>query len=145
MAGYDIAVDCCDNYSTRYVLCDATLKAGIPMVYGAVREFMGQASVLNYRGGPTYRDLYPEDMLPEREERSVAPGVGSSVPPGVESSAATGVESSVAPGVTGPLPGIIGAVQACEVIKIITGAGEILSGRLFQADMLNNRIDIITL
>jgi adenylyltransferase/sulfurtransferase len=91
------------------------------MVYGAVREFMGQASVLNYRGGPTYRDLYPEDMLPEREERSVAPGV------------------------TGPLPGIIGAVQACEVIKIITGAGEILSGRLFQADMLNNRIDIITL
>ena len=47
--------------------------------------------------------------------------------------------------VTGPLPGIIGAVQACEVIKIITGAGEILSGRLFQADMLNNRIDIITL
>jgi len=145
MAGYDIAVDCCDNYSTRYVLCDATLKAGIPMVYGAVREFMGQASVLNYRGGPTYRDLYPEDMLPEREERSVAPGVGSSVPPGVESPAATGVESSVAPGVTGPLPGIIGAVQACEVIKIITGAGEILSGRLFQADMLNNRIDIITL
>jgi len=92
-------------------------------------------------------------MLPEREERSVAPGVGSAVPSGVESSAApgvgsavpSGVESSAAPGVIGPLPGIIGAVQACEVIKIITGAGEILSGRLFQADMLNNRIDIITL
>lgn len=137
IAGYDIAVDCCDNYSTRYVLCDATLKAGIPMVYGAVREFMGQASVFNYRGGPTYRNLYPEDMHLEREESSAAPGV--------ESSATPGVESSATPGVIGPLPGIIGAVQACEVIKIITGAGEILSGRLFQADMLNNRIDIISL
>ncbi len=121
LAGYDIAVDCCDNYSTRYILCDATLKAGIPMVYGAVREFMGQASVFNYRGGPSYRDLYPEEMHLETEDRSGSPGV------------------------MGPLPGIIGSVQACETIKIITGTGEILSGRLLQADMLNQRIDIISL
>ena len=121
LAGYDIAVDCCDNYSTRYILCDATLRAGIPMVYGAVREFMGQASVFNYMGGPTYRDLYPEEMH------------------------LTTADKSGPPGVMGPLPGIIGAVQACEVIKVITGAGEVLSGRLLQADMLNQRIDIISL
>lgn len=121
LAGYDIAVDCCDNYSTRYVLCDATLKAGIPMVYGAVREFMGQASVFNYRGGPSYRDLYPEEMHLATADKSGPPGVA------------------------GPLPGMIGAVQACEVIKIITGAGEVLSGRLLQADMVNQRIEIISL
>jgi adenylyltransferase/sulfurtransferase len=121
MAGYDIAVDCCDNYSTRYILCDAAIRAGIPMVYGAVREFMGQASVFNYRGGPSYRDLYPEEMH------------------------LASVDNPGPPGVMGPLPGIIGAMQACEVIKIITGAGEVLSGRLLQADMLNQRIDIISL
>ncbi len=121
LAEYDIAVDCCDNYSTRYVLNDATLRAGKPMVYGAVSEFMGQASVLNFRGGPSYRDLYPEEMHLTSGEK---PGP---------------------PGVVGPLPGIIGATQACEVIKIITGAGDVLSGRLLQVDALNLRIDIISL
>ncbi|MCU0460002.1 MAG: HesA/MoeB/ThiF family protein [Bacteroidales bacterium] len=121
LQGYDLAVDCSDNYSTRYILSDATLQAGIPMVYGAVREFIGQASVFNYRGGPSYRDLYPEEM-------HVAAG-----------------EKPGPPGVMGPLPGIIGSVQACEVIKIITGAGDVLSGRLLQADMLNLRIEIISL
>ena len=121
LAGYDVAVDCTDNYSTRYILSDATLQAGIPMVYGAVREFMGQASVFNYSGGPSYRDLYPEEMHPASGEK---PGL---------------------PGVMGPLPGMIGSIQACEVIKIITGTGEVLSGRLLQADLINLRIDIISL
>ena len=121
LAEYDIAVDCCDNYSTRYVLNDATLRAGKPMVYGAVSEFMGQASVLNLRGGPSYRDLYPEEMHLASADKNVPPGV------------------------IGPLPGIIGAVQACEVIKIITGAGDVLSGRLLQVDALNLRTDIISL
>lgn len=121
LKGYDIAVDCTDNYSTRYVLSDATLRAGKPMVYGAVSEFMGQASVLNFRGGPSYRDLYPEDMH------------------------LTSADKSAPPGVIGPLPGIIGAVQACEVIKIITGAGDVLSDRLLQVDALNLRTDIISL
>lgn len=121
LQGYDLAVDCSDNYSTRYILSDATLHAGIPMVYGAVTEFMGQASVFNYRGGPSYRDLYPEEMHQATEEKQGPPGV------------------------VGPLPGIIGSVQACEVIKIITGAGDVLSGRLLQADMLNLRIEIISL
>lgn len=121
LMGYDVAVDCSDNYTTRYILSDATLRAGIPMVYGAVREFMGQASVFNYKGGPSYRDLYPEEMN------------------------LTAGEKQGPPGVMGPLPGIIGAVEAAEVIKIITGSGDVLSGRLLQADMLNLRIDIISL
>lgn len=121
LQGYDLAVDCSDNYSTRYILSDATLHAGIPMVYGAVTEFMGQASVFNFLGGPSYRDLYPEEMHQVTEEKQGPPGV------------------------VGPLPGIIGSVQACEVIKIITGAGDVLSGRLLQADMLNLRIEIISL
>ncbi len=121
LLGYDIAVDCTDNFASRYILSDATRDAGIPMVYGAVSQFMGQVSVFNYRGGPQYRDLYPE------ETRTAADATPSEQ------------------GVIGALPGIIGSYQACEVIKIITGAGEILSGRLLQIDALNLRTEIISL
>jgi adenylyltransferase/sulfurtransferase len=119
LQGYDIAVDCTDNFVSRYLLSDATLTAGIPMVYGAVSQFMGQISVFNYGGGPSYRDLYPE------EKRDAADATPSEQ------------------GVIGALPGIIGSYQACEVIKIITGAGDVLSGRLLQADALNVRTEII--
>lgn len=121
LRGYDIAVDCTDNFASRYILSDATRVAGIPMVYGAVSQFMGQVSVFNFKGGPSYRDLYPEE---------------------------TRMEADASPselGVIGALPGIIGSYQACEVIKIITGAGEILSGRLLQIDALNLRSEIISL
>jgi adenylyltransferase/sulfurtransferase len=91
------------------------------MVYGAVYGFMGQASVFNYRGGPSYRDLFPEEMH-----------------------SADGPDMH-APGIIGPLPGIIGSVQACEVIKIITGAGEILSGRLLQIDAATLKAEIISI
>lgn len=121
LRGYDIAVDCTDNFASRYILSDATRVAGIPMVYGAVSQFMGQISVFNYKGGPSYRDLYPEET---RTEADASP-------------------SEL--GVIGALPGIIGSYQACEVIKIITGAGEILSGRLLQVDALNLRYEIISL
>jgi adenylyltransferase/sulfurtransferase len=119
LQGYDIAVDCTDNFASRYLLSDVTRAAGIPMVYGAVSQFMGQVSVFNYRGGPSYRDLYPE------ERRDAADATPSEQ------------------GVIGALPGIIGSYQACEVIKIITGAGDVLSGRLLQADALNVRTEII--
>ncbi|MBE0678235.1 MAG: HesA/MoeB/ThiF family protein [Bacteroidales bacterium] len=118
---YEVAVDCSDNYATRYLLNDSTRAAGIPMIYGAVSQFMGQVSVFNYMGGPSYRDLYPEET---RTEADASP-------------------SEL--GVIGALPGIIGSCQACEAIKIITGAGEILSGRLLQVDALNLRYEIITL
>jgi len=121
LRGYEVAVDCSDNYATRYLLNDATRAAGIPMIYGAVSQFMGQVSVFNYMGGPSYRDLYPEET---RTEADASP-------------------SEL--GVIGSLPGIIGSFQACEVIKIITGAGEILSGRLLQVDALNLRYDIISI
>jgi len=119
LQGYDIAVDCTDNFASRYLISDATSTAGIPMVYGAVSQFMGQVSVFNYRGGPSYRDLNPE------EARDAADATPSQQ------------------GVIGALPGIIGSYQACEVIKIITGAGDVLSGRLLQADALNVRTEII--
>ncbi len=119
LQGYDIAVDCTDNFASRYLISDATRTAGIPMVYGAVSQFMGQVSVFNYRGGPSYRDLYPE------ETRDAADATPSEQ------------------GVIGAIPGIIGSYQACEVIKIITGAGELLSGRLLQADALHIRTEII--
>jgi molybdopterin/thiamine biosynthesis adenylyltransferase len=121
LRGYDIAVDCTDNFASRYILSDATRVAGIPMVYGAVSQFMGQISVFNYKGGPSYRDLYPEETRTDADTS----------PPEL--------------GVIGALPGIIGSYQACEVIKIITGAGEILSGRLLQVDALNLRSEIISL
>lgn len=121
LRGYEVTVDCSDNYATRYLLNDATRAAGIPMVYGAVSQFMGQVSVFNYMGGPQYRDLYPEEM---HQASDAGP-------------------SEL--GVIGALPGIIGSYQACEVIKIIIGAGDILSGRLLQIDALNLRSEIISL
>jgi sulfur-carrier protein adenylyltransferase/sulfurtransferase len=119
--GYDVAVDCSDNFAARYLICDATRKAGIPMVYGAVYHFMGQASVFNYKGGPSYRDLFPEEMH------------------------ISGDKETGPTGVIGALPGIIGSIQACEVIKIITGAGDILSGKLLQVDALSLRAEIISI
>lgn len=121
LKGYDIAVDCSDNYATRYLISDATLKAGIPMVYGAVYRFMGQASVFNYRGGPSYRDLFPEEIHSADDPEMQAPGI------------------------IGPLPGIIGSAQACEVIKIITGAGEVLSRHLLQIDTSTLKVEIISI
>ena len=121
LAGYDIAVDCSDNFPTRYLISDATRNAGIPMVYGAVFQFMGQASVFNFKGGPSYRELFPEEMHLSGDNKTDQPGV------------------------IGALPGIIGAVQACEVIKIITGAGDILTGRLLQIDALSLRTEIISI
>jgi molybdopterin/thiamine biosynthesis adenylyltransferase len=121
LSGYDIAVDCSDNFATRYLLSDATRHERIPMVYGAVYQFMGQASVFNYKGGPSYRDLFPEKIHLTDDNKTDPPGV------------------------IGALPGIIGSVQACEVIKIITGAGDVLSGRLLQADALSLRAEIISL
>ena len=120
LRGYDIAVDCTDNFASRYLLSDATRAAGIPMVYGAVSQFMGQVSVFNYGGGPSYRDLYPEKTV------------------------RAAYLSPSEQGVIGALPGIIGSYQACEVIKIITGAGEVMSGRLLQIDGLNLRSEIIS-
>lgn len=103
---YDIIVDGTDNFATRYLVNDACVLTGKPLVYGSIHKFEGQISVFNYQGGPTYRDVFPTP--PE-------PGT---------------VPNCSEVGVIGVLPGIVGAQQANETIKIILGLGETLSGRL---------------
>ncbi|MDR0764901.1 MAG: molybdopterin-synthase adenylyltransferase MoeB [Synergistaceae bacterium] len=112
MKGYDVVADGTDNFQTRYLVNDACVLLGIPNAYGSVYRFEGQASVFHAGDGPCYRCLYP-----------------SPPPPGLVPSCAEG-------GVLGVLPGIIGAVQACEVIKLIVGGGDGLSGRLLLLDAL---------
>jgi len=121
LADFDIAVDCSDNFATRYLLSDVTLKAGKPMVFGAVYQFCGQVSVFNYKNGPSYRALFPGENIDEEK-----PG-----------------DNPV--GVIGALPGMIGSIQACETLKIILGKGETLSGKLLQVDALNFRMELISI
>jgi molybdopterin/thiamine biosynthesis adenylyltransferase/rhodanese-related sulfurtransferase/molybdopterin converting factor small subunit len=115
---YDVIADGTDNFPTRYLVNDAAVLLGKPNVYASIFQFEGQVSVFNYRQpdgklGPNYRDLYPTPP-----------------PPGLVPSCAEG-------GVLGVLPGVIGSLQALEVIKVITGVGETLSGRFFIFDALN--------
>jgi len=112
---YDIVADGTDNFPTRYLVNDACVLLGKPNVYGSVFRFEGQASVFATREGPCYRCLYPEPP-----------------PPGTVPSCAEG-------GVLGILPGLIGIIQATEVIKLILGKGEALVGRLLLVDALSMR------
>ncbi len=109
---YDIIVDGSDNFDTRYLVNDACIMLNKPMVSGAIYKFEGQVSVFNYHHGPTYRCIFPE-------------------PPAAEES-----PNCADIGVIATLPGIIGTIQANEVIKIITGMGEVLSGKLLVIDTL---------
>lgn len=109
---YDIVVDGTDNFQTRYLVNDACVLLGKLNVYGSIYRFDGQASVFGAKDGPCYRCLYPEPP-----------------PPGLVPSCAEG-------GVLGVLPGVIGVIQATEAVKLITGAGEPLIGRLLVYDAL---------
>ena len=109
---YDIVVDGTDNFATRYLTNDACVILGKPNVYGSIFRFEGQASVFATADGPCYRCLYPEPP-----------------PPGLVPSCAEG-------GVLGVLPGLIGTIQATEVIKLILGIGNPLIGRLLLVDSL---------
>ena len=108
---YDIVADGSDNFSAKYLVNDACVLLGKPLVYGSVLRFEGQASVFNAKDGPCYRCLFPE-------------------PPDADN-----VLSCEEVGVLGVLPGIIGSIQANEIIKLIIGKGELLTGRLL---MLNS-------
>lgn len=115
MKDYDLVADGTDNFPTRYLVNDACVMLDIPNIYGSIFRFEGQVSVFNYKFedgsyGPHYRDLFPTPP-----------------PPGLVPSCAEG-------GVIGVLPGIIGSLQANEVIKVITGVGDPLAGRLFLFD-----------
>jgi adenylyltransferase/sulfurtransferase len=112
---YDVIVDATDNFPTRYLINDACVIENKPFVYGALHAFEGQVSVFNYQGGPTYRCLFP--TMP----------------------AADAVPNCNENGVLGILPGIIGNLQALEVVKIIAEIGEVLSGVLLLFDTLTQR------
>ena len=112
---YDIVADGTDNFPTRYLVNDACVLLGKPNAYGSIFRFEGQASVFATKEGPCYRCLYPEPP-----------------PPGLVPSCAEG-------GVLGILPGLVGVIQATEVIKLILGKGDSLAGRLLLVDALNMR------
>lgn len=111
-AHYDLIVDGSDNFPTRYLVNDACEILNKPFVYGAIYRFEGQVAIFNYQNGPSYRDLFaappPPDLAPNCAEA----------------------------GVLGVLPGIVGAIQASEVIKLLAQIGEPLTGRLFVVDAL---------
>jgi adenylyltransferase/sulfurtransferase len=109
---YDVIADGTDNFQTRYLVNDACVLTGKPNAYGSIFRFEGQASVFATEAGPCYRCLYPEPP-----------------PPGLVPSCAEG-------GVLGILPGLVGVIQATEVIKLILGIGEPLIGRLLLVDAL---------
>jgi molybdopterin/thiamine biosynthesis adenylyltransferase/rhodanese-related sulfurtransferase len=110
LADFDVVVDGADNFPSRYLLNDASVKLGIPVVHGSIFRFEGQVTVFDPRNGPTYRDLLP-------------------VPPPAEFA-----PSCAEAGVLGVLPGIIGSLQALEAIKLILGLGDSLRGRILAFD-----------
>ena len=114
-SGFDIIADGTDNFATRYLVNDACVLSGKPNVYASIFRFEGQASIFATEAGPCYRCLYPEPP-----------------PPGLVPSCAEG-------GVLGVLPGLLGVIQATEVIKLILGVGEPLIGRLVLVDALAMR------
>ena len=110
ISGYDVIVDGADNFPVRYMLNDASVKLGIPVVHGSIFRFEGQVTVFDPKNGPTYRD-----MIPEPPPAELAPSCAEA-------------------GVLGVLPGIVGSIQALEAIKIILGLGDSLVGRLLAFD-----------
>ena len=109
-SGYDVVVDGADNFPSRYLLNDASVKLGIPVVHGSIFRFEGMVSVFHPLQGPTYRD-----MVPEPPPAELAPSCAEA-------------------GVLGVLPGIVGSIQALEAIKVILGLGEPLIGRILTID-----------
>ena len=116
---YDIIIDGCDNFATRYLINDICVKWGKVYVYGAIRAFEGQVSVFNYQGGPDYRHFFPD----ETEMLSMPH------PP---------------KGVLGVTPGIIGCAEAAEVLKIIGEYGEVLSGKLWTINVKTMETHLIS-
>lgn len=110
VAAYDLVVECCDNFATRYLLDEACTEVGRPWVYGSIGAFHGQVSLFNGRTGRRYTELYPDREALCALPRSTA-------------------------GVLGTVPGVIGAIEASEAIKWIAGFGEPLEGKLFTIDL----------
>lgn len=118
---YDAVADGSDNFATKYLVNDACVLEGRPLVYGSVLRFAGEVSVFSTPGGPCYRCLYP------------APPPAGSTPSCAEA------------GVLGAVPGIVGTIQAAEVIKLLLGVGDALVGRLLTIDALAMRFSSLRL
>lgn len=109
---YDMVIGATDNFPSRYIIDTYTKKLGIPFIHGSILEFEGQVSVFNYKGGPSYEDIFPD------------PTDVSELPLGV----------------MGILPGIVGNIMAAEALKIVLEIGDVLSGKLLLYNMLDQKI-----
>ena len=114
---YDLVIGCTDSYSTRYLIDKKSIQHNIPFIHGAIREFEGQLCVFNYKGSPSYSDIFGSQPIELSE-----PG-----------------------GVVGAIPGIIGSLMAMEAIKILTGLGTVLSNRLLLYNGLKNTFTYINI
>ncbi|MCR5685065.1 MAG: ThiF family adenylyltransferase [Lachnospiraceae bacterium] len=117
--GYDLVIDCTNNYKSRYLINDACVLSGIPVVFGSIYQYEGEVSIFGYQNGPCLRCAFPEP--PE---------------PGLVPTCAEG-------GTISPLGGIIGSIQANEALKLIIGIGEHLSGRMLTVDTLGLRSSLV--
>lgn len=114
---YDVVADCTDNYKTRALIGQVSAKLNKPLAFASVLNYEGQITVFNYNGGPVYSDLFPN-----------VPKDGTYKPDEI--------------GLLGILPGIAGTLQANEIIKIITGYGEIITGKLLVFNIQENRFNL---
>ena len=114
---YDVIADCTDNYKTRALIGEVSSKLNKPLAFASVLNYEGQITVFNYQGGPAYSDLFPN--VPK-----------------------DGIYKENEIGLLGVLPGIAGTLQANEIIKMITGYGEIISGKLLVFNIQENRFNI---
>ncbi|MBI1852049.1 MAG: molybdopterin-synthase adenylyltransferase MoeB [Planctomycetes bacterium] len=121
LSSYDVVVDGSDNFPTRYLVNDVCVMLGKPNVFGSVFKFEGQVAVFRPPADPCYRCLFTESP-----ERGLVPDCGEA-------------------GVLGVLPGVVGALQATEAIKLVTGAGDLLTGRMLLYDALRMRFREVTI
>ncbi len=119
ISGFDLILDCSDNFVTRYLINDVCIRLDKPFVHGSLFKFEGQVSVFNFQNGPSYRCLFPDPPKPGD------------------------VPNCNEVGVLGVLPGVIGTLQATEAIKIILGLGQVLSGKLLLQNLLSHKQRLI--
>lgn len=118
--GYDLIINCTDNYNTRYATDEVCRIHNIPLIMGSIHNYEGQVSVFHHKGGPSYADMFPTS--PDKQNFS---------------------NNDL--GVLGVLPSVTGSLQASEAIKIITGVGEVLSGKLLVFSLLDNSFQVFKL